>query len=91
MINYTLQRKPENRKNAHEIIEKMESWTYHKRFRFDGEKSRRLVRDFASPLNVGLVSPHKKHIDNTNPNPEWDFRDIPKTTVENRRGGETKE
>lgn len=76
LLDYTLQRNPENRLYAHEIIEKMELWTYHPRFRFDGEKSRRLVRDFAISTNVGLVSPHKKHIDRTNPYPEWDFDDM---------------
>ena len=76
LLRYTLQRNPEDRKNAHEILSEMESWTFHKRFKFDGEKSRRLVRDFAISTNVGLVSPRKKHIDNTNTNPVWDFSDV---------------
>lgn len=84
LFDYTLQRNPEDRKYAHEILSEMESWTRRGQFRFNSEKSRILVRKFACPLNVGLVSPRKKHIDITNPVPEWDFGDMPESKEETK-------
>lgn len=76
VLEYTLQYNPTKRKHAHEMLRKMETWTRSSSHRLNDGKSSRMVRDFARPLNVGLVSPTKKMLDRTNNNPVWDFRDV---------------
>lgn len=79
LLEATLHYNRRKRLHASKILKMMETWTYQNQWRYDYEKSKEFVREFATPLNVGLTPPKKKELPKTRQNktiPAWDYSDI---------------